>query len=301
MVKGEHYLPRFYLEKFSNDGKIDVLNISNGKIFSTSVERIGKKSYFYDLNPGELKKILSEHLKLTNITHSQFEELTDDVQFVEKALSRLENKAASLFNQFENNYNLINDEEFLSTLFLFMYTLSIRTMSFRNSLESIATQTSNWLESLNIEKVEKYPLDKKPEDIAKINQLYAITSLAQVYKHGMTFFDNYNIYVGINDSNIDFLISDNPLHYFMLGFNDLCFPIDPKLAIIMQVKSAPQNFKLCNFKPDKNKLVHLNGNDVIKYNMLQQYSKARYLFGSENMLKQHLKLVNTLKIQQNGW
>ena len=301
MVKGEHYLPRFYLEKFSNDGKIDVLNISNGKIFSTSVERIGKKSYFYDLNPGELKKILSEHLKLTNITHSQFEELTDDVQFVEKALSRLENKAASLFNQFENNYNLINDEEFLSTLFLFMYTLSIRTMSFRNSLESIATQTSNWLESLNIEKVEKYPLDKKPEDIAKINQLYAITSLAQVYKHGMTFFDNYNIYVGINDSNIDFLISDNPLHNFMLGFNDLCFPIDPKLAIIMQVKSAPQNFKLCNFKPDKNKLVHLNGNDVIKYNMLQQYSKARYLFGSENMLKQHLKLVNTLKIQQNGW
>ena len=300
MVKGEHYLPRFYLEKFSNDGKIDVLNISNGKIFSTSVERIGKKSYFYDLNPGELKKILSEHLKLTNITHSQFEELTDDVQFVEKALSRLENKAASLFNQFENNYNLINDEEFLSTLFLFMYTLSIRTMSFRNSLESIATQTSNWLESLNMEKVEKYPLDKKPEDIAKINQLYAITSLAQVYKHGMTFFDNYNIYVGINDSNIDFLISDNPLHYFMLGFNDLCFPIDPKLAIIMQVKSAPQNFKLCNFKPDKNKLVHLNGNDVIKYNMLQQYSKARYLFGSENMLKQHLKLVNTLKIQQNG-
>lgn len=300
MVKGEHYLPRFYLEKFSNDGKIDVLNISNGKIFSTRVEKIGKKSYFYDLNPGELKKILSEHLKLTNITRSQFEELTNDVQFVEKALSRLENKAASLFNQFENNYNLINDEEFLSTLFLFVYTLSIRTMSFRDSLESIATQTSNWLKSLNIEKVENYPLDKKPEEIAKINQLYAITSLAQVYKHGMTFFDNYNIYVGINDSNIDFLISDNPLHYFMLGFNDLCFPINPKLAIIMQVKSAPQNFKLCNFKPDKNKLVHLNSNDVIKFNMLQQYSKARYLFGSENMLKQHLKLVNTLKIQQNG-
>lgn len=300
MIKGEHYLPRFYLERFSNDGKIGVLNISNDKIFSTSVERIGKKSYFYDLNPGELKKILSEHLKLTNITRSQFEELTNDVQFVEKALARLENKAASLFNQFENNYNLINDEEFLSTLFLFMYTLSIRTMSFRNSLESIATQTSNWLKSLNIEKVENYPLDKKPEEIAKINQLYAITSLAQVYKHGMTFFDNYNIYVGINDSNIDFLISDNPLHYFMLGFNDLCFPINPKLAIIMQVKSAPQNFKLCNFKPDKNKLVHLNSNDVIKFNMLQQYSKARYLFGSENMLKQHLKLVNTLKIQQNG-
>ena len=300
MIKGEHYLPRFYLEKFSNDGKIDVLNISNGKIFSTRVEKIGKKSYFYDLNPGELKKILSEHLKLTNITRSQFEELTNDVQFVEKALSRLENKAASLFNQFENNYNLINDEEFLSTLFLFVYTLSIRTMSFRDSLESIATQTSNWLKSLNIEKVENYPLDKKPEEIAKINQLYAITSLAQVYKHGMTFFDNYNIYVGINDSNIDFLISDNPLHYFMLGFNDLCFPINPKLAIIMQVKSAPQNFKLCNFKPDKNKLVHLNSNDVIKFNMLQQYSKARYLFGSENMLKQHLKLVNTLKIQQNG-
>ncbi len=97
-----------------------------------------------------------------------------------------------------------------------------------------------------------------------------------------------------------FLISDNPLHYFMLGFNDVCFPINPKLAIIMQVKSAPQNFKLCNFKPDKNKLVHMTDNDVIKYNMLQQYSKAKYLFGSKNMLKQQMELINILKIQQNG-
>ncbi|MBP3920743.1 MAG: DUF4238 domain-containing protein [Bacilli bacterium] len=296
MVKGEHYLPRFYLEKFSKNGKISALNISDGKIIHTNVEKIGKKSYFYDLDPKELKKILYEYKKFTNITSSQFDELTNDIQFVEKALSRLEDKAAVLFAKFENDFDLINDEEFLSTLFLFVHTLSVRTMSFHNSLENIAEQTTNWLKSLNIEKVENYPLDKRPQEIAKINQLYEITSLAQVYKKGITFFNNYDLYVGINETDIDFLISDNPLIYFMLGFNDICFPINPKLAIIMQVKTAKKEFKICNFDSIKNNIVNLNVKEVLKYNILQQNTDAKYLFGSDEMLQKHSKIMSILKI-----
>ena len=63
MIKGEHYLPKFYLERFSNNGKISVLNILNNNIIHTNVEKIGKKNYFYDLNPQELKNILSEYKK----------------------------------------------------------------------------------------------------------------------------------------------------------------------------------------------------------------------------------------------
>ncbi len=296
MVKGEHYLPRFYLEKFSKNGKISALNISDGKIIHTNVEKIGKKNYFYDLNPEELKKILSEYKEFTNITSSQFDELTNDIQFVEKALSRLEDRAALLFAEFENNFDLINDEEFLSTLFLFVHTLSVRTMSFHNSLENIAEQTTTWLKSLNIEKVENYPLDKKPQDIAKINQLYEITSLTQVYKKSLTFFNNYDLYVGINKTDMDFLISDNPLMYFRLGFNDVCFPINSKLAIIMQVKTAKKEFKICNFDSIKNNIVNLNVKDVLKYNILQQNTNAKYLFGNDEMLQKHLKIISILKI-----
>ncbi len=296
MVKGEHYLPRFYLEKFSKKGKISALNISDGKIIHTNVEKIAKKNYFYDIDPEELKKILSEYKKFTNITSSQFDELTNDIQFVEKALSRLEDKSALLFAKFEKDFDLINDEEFLSNLFLFVHTLSVRTMSYHNSLENIAEQTTNWLKSLKIEKVENYPLDKKPKDIAKINQLYEITSLAKVYKKSVSFFNNYDLYIGINDTDMDLLISDNPLMYFMLGFNDICFPINPKLAIIMQVKTAKKEFKICNFDSTKNNIVNLTVKDVLKYNILQQNTDAKYLFGSDEMLQNHLKIMNILKV-----
>ena len=295
MIKGEHYLPKFYLERFSNNGKISVLNILNNNIIHTYVEKIGKKNYFYDLNPQELKNILSEYKKNTNITSLQFDDLTNDTQFVEKALSRLESKTAILFNKFEKNYNLINDEEFLSILFLFVHILSIRTMAYRNNLEKIANQTTSWLKSLNIEKVDNYPLDKTPEDIAKINQLHEILSIGQVYKKSVNFFNNYDLYIGINETNIDFLISDNPLMYFMLGFNDICFPINPKLAIIMQVKKAKKEFKICNFESSKNGIIYLKSKDVIKYNVLQQNTDAMYLFGNSEMLKKHLNIMNILK------
>ena len=69
MIKGEHYLPKFYLERFSNNGKISVLNILNNNIIHTNVEKIGKKNYFYDLNPQELKNILSEYKKILTLLH----------------------------------------------------------------------------------------------------------------------------------------------------------------------------------------------------------------------------------------
>lgn len=295
MVKGQHYVPEFYLKRFAKNGKISVYNLLDGKIFSTDVNKIGKKSYFYDFEPNKLKEMLSEYKKTTNISDADFEELTNDVQFVENALSRLETKAGVYFNKFENDYTLINDKNFLSILFLFMHTLSIRTMSFRGGLENIAEQTTSWLKSLNIKEIKNYPLDMDPKDIAKINQLREITSLARTYDKSIKVFSNYNFYIGINNTKLDFLISDNPLTYFWLGFNDICFPINPRLAIIMQVKNASEEFKLCNLKPDKKGIINLSEKEVMKYNILQHNTNARYLFGSEDMLKNYKEKLQFIK------
>lgn len=288
MVKGQHYVPEFYLKRFAKNGKISVYNLLDGNIFSTDVNKIGKKSYFYDLEPAKLKEMLSEHKKITNISDIDFEELTNDVQFVENALSRLETKAGAYFNKFENDYTLINNKSFLSILFLFMRTLSIRTMSFRNGLENIAEQTTSWLKSLNIEEVRNYPLDMDPKDIAKINQLREITSLARTYDKSIKVFNNYNFYVGINNTKLDFLISDNPLLNFFLESNDICFPINPRLAIIMQARDV-------NLEPDKKSIINLSEKEVMKYNILQHNTNARYLFGSEEMLKNYKEKLQFIK------
>lgn len=296
MVKQEHYVPRFYLKRFSDNDKISVFDIKGERIFTTNIKKIACNNRFYDLNSNELSDALRLQKEICNISDDVFEKECNDVQFVEKALSRLEDKFSSQLIKFEEDYNLINNEDFLRTLFLFAYTLSIRTVGFRDGLENIARQTKKWLENINIKNID-YPIDKEPEEIAKINQINELLSISIVSKKALTFFDKYNIFIGINNSDEDFIISDNPLNYFFLGFNDVCFPINRKLSIIMQVKDADSDHKICNIKPNKNKIINLTAIEVKKYNNLQVCSNGRYLFGSENVLKNycnHVKILNSL-------
>lgn len=284
MVKNEHYVPRFYLRRFSNNDKIFAYDLENGNMFQTNINKIACNNYFYDINPTELKQELEVYHKIYNLPDEYFEKTSDDIQFIEKALSRLEDKFAVMLNKFEKDYSLLKDEEFLSTLFLFLRMQSIRTRSFRNGLENLATQTTQWLKSLKIKNVENYPLDLEPNEIAKLNQLKEIISLPSLYDKSKKFFGNYEFYVGVNNTNLNFIISDNPLLYFEIGFNDICFPVNPKLAIIMQVPEAKEEFKLCNIKPDENGIINLTNKEVLKYNVLQQNTNAKYLFGSKEAL-----------------
>ncbi len=295
MVKNEHYVPRFYLRRFANNDKIYAYDLEKDNLFQTNINKIGCNNYFYDVDSNVLKENLSEYKDIYKIPDDIFEKECEDIQFIEKALSRLEDRFSVLLNKFEMDYSIINDEEFLRTFFLFMYTQSIRTKGFRNGLENIASQTKIWLEKLNIKNV-NYPIELEAKDIAKLNQIKKLLSLSSVYKKALSFFDAYDIYIGVNNTDIDFIISDNPMSYFLVGFNDICFPVNSKLSIIMQVKEVKDEFKICCIKPDKSKTIHLTKKEVIKYNVLQQYSNSKFLLGSEQALKNHILYMNYFSI-----
>ncbi len=295
MVKNEHYVPRFYLNKFANNNKIYAYDLENNNLFPTNINKIGCNNYFYDIDSDSLKEGLKEYKEIYNIPDEVFEKECEDIQFIEKALSRLEDKFSVLLSKFETDHSIINDEEFLRTLFLFLHAQSIRTKGFRDRLENIASQTKKWLQKLNIKNID-YPVELEAKDIAKLNQIKELLSLSKVYKKALSFFDVYDIYIGINNSNIDFIISDNSMSYFFTGFNDICFPVNPKLSIIMQVKNAKDEFKICSIKPDKNKQIFLTKKEVIKYNVLQQYSNSKYLLGSEKALKDYILYMNFFSI-----
>lgn len=295
MVKNEHYVPRFYLRRFANNDKIYAYDLEKNNLFQTNINKVGCNNYFYDVDSNVLKESLSEYKDIYKIPEDIFEKECEDIQFIEKALSRLEDKFSVLLNKFEMDYSIINDEEFLRTFFLFLHTQSIRTKGFRNGLENIASQTKTWLEKLNIKNV-NYPIELETKDIAKLNQIKELLSLSSVYKKALSFFDAYDIYIGVNNTDIDFIISDNPMSYFLVGFNDICFPVNSKLSIIMQVKEVKDEFKICCIKPDKNKTMHLTKKEVIKYNVLQQYSNSKFLLGSEQALKNHILYMNYLSI-----
>lgn len=295
MVKNEHYVPRFYLRRFANNDKIYAYDLEKNNLFQTNINKVGCNNYFYDVDSNVLKESLSEYKDIYKIPEDIFEKECEDIQFIEKALSRLEDKFSVLLNKFEMNHSIINDEEFLRTFFLFLHIQSIRTKGFRNGLENIASQTKTWLEKLNIKNV-NYPIELETKDIAKLNQIKELLSLSSVYKKALSFFDAYDIYIGVNNTDIDFIISDNPMSYFLVGFNDICFPVNSKLSIIMQVKEVKDEFKICCIKPDKNKTMHLTKKEVIKYNVLQQYSNSKFLLGSEQALKNHILYMNYLSI-----
>ena len=295
MVKNEHYVPRFYLRRFANNDKIYAYDLEKDNLFQTNINKIGCNNYFYDVDSNVLKESLSEFKDIYKIPDDIFEKECEDIQFIEKALSRLEDKFSVLLNKFEMDYSIINDEEFLRTFFLFMHTQSIRTKGFRNGLENIASQTKTWLEKLNIKNV-NYPIELEAKDIAKLNHIKELLSLSSVYRKALSFFDAYDVYIGINNTDIDFIISDNPMSYFLVGFNDICFPVNSKLSIIMQVKEVKDEFKICCIKPDKSKTIHLTKKEVIKYNVLQQYSNSKFLLGSEQALKNHILYMNYFSI-----
>ena len=94
--------------------------------------------------------------------------------------------------------------------------------------------------------------------------------------------ENYNWYMGLVDSEADLIISDNPAQMISLGFNDICFPISPRKAIIMRVKE--EGAKLVSNDMPVNDVIHLGNQSVLIYNLLQKAQAKRFLFGSERSI-----------------
>ena len=297
MVKNQHYIPQFYLKRFGKNEKIDVYDIKNEKFIPNSnVSNFASKRFFYDIDTNKLDSELSILKKIYNVSDddSNYRRILDNPQFIEETLSKVESNMANYLDKLENDFSLITNEEFLSTFFIFIRTLSIRTNGYRENLEKITTQTTSWLKTLEITECSNYPLDIPPDELAKIEQLKYIISIPQTYKKAILFFNNYNIHLAKNSTDLGFIISNEPFLSFELGFNDICFPITPHLSIILQVKDAGKNYLICKKKPSSNNIINLDIHDVVKYNIFQKHLMSKYLFGNKKDIQYILKIISIL-------
>lgn len=295
MIKNQHYIPQFYLKRFGKNEKIDVYDIKNKKfILNSNVSNFASKRFFYDIDTTKLDSELSILKKIYNVSDddSNYRRILDNSQFIEETLSKVESNMASYLDKIENDFSLITDEEFLSIFFIFIRTLSVRTSGYRETLEKITTQTTNWLKSLGITECSNYPLDIPSDELAKIEQLKYIISIPQTYKKAISFFNNYNIHLATNSTDLGFIISNEPFLSFELGFNGICFPINPHLSIILQVKDTNKKYLICDKKPDCKNIINLDIHDVIKYNIFQTHLMSKYLFGNKKDIQYILQLIS---------
>lgn len=288
-VKKEHYVPQFYLKKFSknSDGRIDVYDKETDKeLTNQRTDNFACERYYYDVNNEELKENLD---LLFNISKGQYSEekmknIKDNEQLIENMFARMEAELSSEFQRLEEDFNVINDPVFIIKFYIFIRDLAIRTDAYRKQIQMITEKDIEIAKRFGATEVNEYDINMNAKEVAKLKQLDLLTSLPELVRDGNRFLNNYSFYIGINNTNMPFIISDHPSINVFLGFNDICFPISPTLAIIMRVDVDGAKF-VSEDQPNKDGIIELSEQSVLAYNCFQFVQARRFVFGDMNAIK----------------
>lgn len=297
VVKNQHYIPRFYLKSFGENNRIDVYDKTQDKFFpNANVDRFGSQNYFYDVNIDN-NQITKELDLMFNIYGHQYtteekEKMYNNPQLIEEYFARVETDVSILLEEFKNNNNLIEDEIFLMKFYIFVSGLAIRTAGYRDRLTYFNEQLFSQVKRLGIDKIHGVDVNSDPKEIAKETQLKQIMSLTHTFENSKRFFNNFDFYIGINETDFPFIISDEVAFNVEMFFNDICFPITPKLAIIMRAKDAAPKYYISKDMPKEN-IITLTHHGIFAYNILQYHQAKRYVFGDKKEI-QRLQLLTKL-------
>lgn len=284
-VKSQHYVPRMYMKRFAQDQKrICVWNLMTDSIFTRQrPENYAAKRYFYDADKVELKQALEEMTKLYPDAVPIID--TADEQFIEKGLSRVEADASKILELICNNHEALYDENNMQKLIIFLHDLAYRSEKYRDQLDNIREQTLINLGKMGITAEQVEGMDKTGKD----NQLYQLVGISPLLKTAKKLTENYNWYIGTVSGKMKLVISDNPAQGIMLGFNDICIPLNGDKAIIFRIID-PDAPIISKDMPVGNE-IKLTERSVFAYNAVQMSYANRFMFGDKASLT-FLKMMN---------
>ena len=289
-VKHQHYVPQMYLRRFCDqNGQLYAYDTENNKGMRNLPRVFAHEKYFYDMDAADMREFLKQYESL--IDPEKLDDLSGE-QVVEQMLCRIEGEANTILDGLDSGQLSLSDEHVHTVLIIFLRTLASRTVAYRNQFEKIHSQTLPFLKSV------KLPLGAElteycsftSEEYAKRAQVKQLLSLGDCIELAYMLEENYNWYMGVVDSEADLIISDNPAQMVWLGFNDICFPISPRKAVIMRVKK--EGASLISRDMPVNGVIHLGSQSVLMYNQLQRAQAKRFLFGSE----QSIDITNKLNV-----
>ena len=281
-VKHQHYIPQMYLRRFCDQNdQLYAYDIINNRGVRNLPRAFAHEKFFYDIDANTMRELLKEYESL--IDPARLDALSGE-QLIEHMLSRIEGETNTVLNGLDSNQLALTNEHVRTVLIVFLKTLAIRTTAYRDQIQRIHSQTLPFLQGINL------PLGTElteycsfpSEEYARRAQVEQLLSIGESIKMAYTLEENYNWYMGLVDSEADLIISDNPAQMISLGFNDICFPISPRKAIIMRVKE--EGAKLVSNDMPVNDIIHLGNQSVLIYNLLQKAQAKRFLFGSERSI-----------------
>ena len=289
-VRRQHYVPRMYLKRFGygniGDEYISVLKLDNGTVLDNrKVENFAVANYFYDADKEQIAEILKEDLKV-------FPELCDneklsDEQFTEHALAREESAISKMLNELQEDLSRIHISSNRNLMVIFLHSLAYRTEKWLNSM----------CDNLGLDEETKKKIIETNCSTGKNTQLYQILGIKPVLETMQMLQYNYEWYEAVNNTELDFVISDNPAQTVRNGFNDICIPVSSNKAIIFRIKDkvAP----LISKDMPENGVINLSLNSVIAYNCMQLAMGQKFLFGTSNTIKYMKKLWEARSASRN--
>jgi len=160
-VKNQHFVPRFYLQNFTNDkGKIFAFDLTTKKSFGTSIDNVASKKYFYDFE--------------------SLDEFAGD-QLIEKSMSQFEGESATTINKYLRflQEGSMKDQEVQDRIDLAEYILiqMHRTVQSREIGKHLAKEMEQQLKAKGVthEQLIQSSLASESYD-AKLQQLYGFVA-----------------------------------------------------------------------------------------------------------------------------
>lgn len=302
-TKNQHYVPQMYIKRFGygtdDKQKISVLFKDEEKVLhNQNPENFASKNYFYDVPREVLEEALEADFKISPELKSN--RYLDDEQFIEHAFSREESQYKIMLDSLIENPELIYTDKTRAIFITFIHGLAYRTKGFRDMIDEGNNKTEEVLRrmcnNLGLNDTETEREIKAHCMSGERQQTEYIVSLAPVLETMKKLLINYNWYIAYNNTELDFIISDEPAKPIWLGLNDICIPISKNMAIVLRTidEQAPLFSKDV---PDEN-IINMTIKGVIAYNLIQVGMANKYLFGSEKAIeymKNFNKLMNCLK------
>ena len=288
-VKTQHYVPRFYLENFTNsENKICVFDKATDKTFQTTIENIACENYFYDSDQVDLK--------------------FNKVQYLEKYYSTIESTFAPFYKDFilslasnKKRELTFDDRKIFSKYFVSQIdrTKEHRETS-RQSYSVIKKEliskgfTKQQLIELGFEVDNPDPKDLHLESILLGNEM--IDTFSEILES--------HIWIIVeNNTSEPFFTSDNPIAKIANIKNDyisydgyasegieIIFPLNSKYLLVLKERGFFKKFEGLD-----NKILMINNiENVNYYNSLETIRSYRQVYASIDNFKTipDLKKIN---------
>lgn len=282
-VKKQHYVPQFYLKRFTSDGeRLFVYDKFTKTARQSNVKDVAEERYFYDSQQTE--KGLGVIEKDFSLAISKVLKNTEPKSVLHKILQRLSLNKGKVISRRQKRY-----------LSFFITIQMFRTREYRNTLVELMEKGGQAIVNMMAKmktpdaSPDLYPqikYDKKNASLLHTQNLFDRDFLIM-----MTETINRHIWViGLNETNQPLYTSDHPvvkrghIQHPFLSFSgvgakgiEIAFPLSPKCILLMYERTHFKEHE----KMDRKQISLINDN-VIYYNSLQVYQSYRQVFCNIN-------------------